>query len=238
MEKSQYDLRNDTDIKKSIEVDSLSSKNKEGLNSNNELSMRVDGHQKSLSEKDEAIQQLTVQVDKLNESTEEYQKGLSEKEEIILQLKAQVVDKNEAAEEYQKRLSEVEEAVSERDEIINQLTSRIYNLNVFSEEYQKILSEKEETVNQLTTRLDSQNVITLEQLTDEEKETIPQVFTETDSSDVMVQVKSLYNENKYEKALKLNSNMKESRKTLGSLDDLQEKEGNDKEEGEAVDSGR
>ncbi len=41
-----------------------------------------------------------------------------------------------------------------------------------------------------------------------------------------------------EKAVELNSNMEESTKTLESLDDLQEKEGNDKEEGEAVGSGR
>jgi tetratricopeptide (TPR) repeat protein len=41
-----------------------------------------------------------------------------------------------------------------------------------------------------------------------------------------------------EKAVELNSNMEESRKALESLDDLQGKEGNDKEEGEAVDSGR
>ncbi|MGR3174337.1 MAG: tetratricopeptide repeat protein [Candidatus Scalindua sp.] len=39
-----------------------------------------------------------------------------------------------------------------------------------------------------------------------------------------------------EKAVELNSNMEESRKTLESLDDLQEKERRDKEEGEAVDS--
>ncbi len=41
-----------------------------------------------------------------------------------------------------------------------------------------------------------------------------------------------------EKAVELNSNMEESRKTLETLDDLQEKEGNDKEEEEAVDSRR
>ncbi len=78
-------------------------------------------------------------------------------------------------------------------------------------------------------------MITLEQLSGEKKETIPQVIPETDSSDVMVQVESFYNESKYEKALKLYSNMEKSRKTL---DDFQEKDGNDKEEGEAVDSGR
>jgi hypothetical protein len=38
---------------------------------------------------------------------------------------------------------------------------------VFTEEYQKGLSEKKETVNQVTARLDSQNVI---KLTYEEKE--------------------------------------------------------------------
>ncbi len=41
-----------------------------------------------------------------------------------------------------------------------------------------------------------------------------------------------------EKAVELNSDMEESRKALESLDDLQVKEGNDKEEEEAVDSGR
>jgi len=61
---------------------------------------------------------------------------------------------------------------------------------VFTEEYQKSLSEMEETINQVTAKLDSQNVITLEQLTDEEKN-IPQVIHETDSSDVMVQVEGL-----------------------------------------------
>ena len=181
LEKLQYDLKNDTDVQESTEMVSLSSKNKECLNSIIELSATADGHQKNLSEKDEAIQQLTVEVDMLNESIEEYQKGLSEKEEriseqgdvilqlreeIILQLKAQVVDQNE----YKKRLLEKEEAVSERDEIINQLASRIDNLIVFTEEYQKSLSEKEETVNQVTARFDSQNVIALEQLTDEKKE--------------------------------------------------------------------
>ncbi len=41
---------------------------------------------------------------------------------------------------------------------------------MFTKEYQKSLSEKEKTINQRTARLDSQNVITLEQVTDEEKE--------------------------------------------------------------------
>jgi hypothetical protein len=62
---------------------------------------------------------------------------------------------------------------------------------VFTEEYQKSLSEKEETINQDTAKLDSQNVITLDQLTNEEKETIPQVIPKSDSSDVMVQVEGL-----------------------------------------------
>ena len=100
----------------------------------------------------------------------EKDKTLSEGEVTISQLTTQIDGQNNAAEEYQKRLSEEEEAVSERDEILNQLASRIDNLNVLTEEYQKSLSEKEETVNQATARLDSQNVIALGQLTDEEKE--------------------------------------------------------------------
>ncbi len=62
-EKLQYDLRNDTDVQESTEIDSLSSKNKESLNSIKELNKKVDGHQKSLSEKDETIHRLTAQID-------------------------------------------------------------------------------------------------------------------------------------------------------------------------------
>ncbi len=279
LEKSQYDLRNDADVQESTEMDSLSSKNKESLNIINELNKKVDGHQKSLSEKDEAIQQLTVQVDKLNESTEEYQQGLSEKEEIILQLKAQVVGQNEAAEEYKKRLSEKEETVSEKDEIIqkltsqvdksshtlfdyyqkslsvkddtisqlttlvdgqkeaaeeykkrlsekeeavsgrdkiiNQLSSRIDNLYMFTKENQMSLSENEEAIYQRTARLDSQNVITLEKHKDEEKETIPQVILETDSSDEMAQVKSLYNDGKYDDAYRIADDLSKKNPRLG-----------------------
>ncbi len=244
-EKSQYDLRNDADVQESTEIDSLSSKNKESLNSIIELNNKVDGHQKSLSVKEEIIQKLTSQVDKSshtlfdyyqkslsvkddtirelstqvdgqNNAAVEYHERLSEKEGIISQLTTQVDEQKEAAGEYQKRLSEKEDAVSERDEIINQLASRIDNLNVFTEEYQKSLPEKEETINQRTARLDSQNVIPLEQITDEEKEeAIPQVIPETDFSDVMVQVKSLYNDGKYDDAYRIADDLRKKYPRLG-----------------------
>jgi tetratricopeptide (TPR) repeat protein len=86
---------------------------------------------------------------------------------------------------------------------------------VFTEEYQKSLSEKEETINQDTAKLDSQNVITLEQLTDEEKETLPQVLSEIDSSDVMVQVKSLYNEGKYDEAYRIADDLRQKKPDFG-----------------------
>ncbi len=251
LEKLQYDLRNDTDIQESTEMASLSSKNKEGLNNNNELRVKVDGYQKSLSEKEEIIQKLTslvdksrhtlfvyyqkslsvkdktiselsAQVDRQNEAAEEYQnilkekdKTLSEKENTISLLTTQIDGQNNAAEEYQKRLSEEEEAVSEKDEAIQQLASRIDNLNVFTKEYQKSLSEKEEAIYQRTARLDSQNVITLEQLTDEEKENLPQVFTETDSSDVMVLVTSLYNKGKYDEAYRIVDDLRQKKPDFG-----------------------
>ncbi len=41
---------------------------------------------------------------------------------------------------------------------------------MLTKEYQKSLSEKEEAINQRTARLDSKNMITLEQVTDEEQE--------------------------------------------------------------------
>ncbi len=173
LEKLEYDMRNNMDVQESKKMASLSN-NKEGLNSNNESRAKVDGYQKSLSEKEETIQQLTSQVDKSRHTLfVYYQKSLSVKDETIQQLTVEVDKLNKSTEEYQKRLSEEEDAVSERDEIINQLTSKIYNLKVFTEEYQKSLSEKNETVDQVTARLDSQNVITLEQLTDEEKVTSP-----------------------------------------------------------------
>ncbi len=62
LEKLKHVFENDTDVQESTEMDSLSSKNKEGLNSNNELRAKVDGYQKSLSERDEIIQQLTEQA--------------------------------------------------------------------------------------------------------------------------------------------------------------------------------
>ena len=65
--KLQYDLKNDTDVQESTEMASLSSKNKEGLNSNNELRAKVDGYQKSLSEGEEIILQLTEQTDRQTE---------------------------------------------------------------------------------------------------------------------------------------------------------------------------
>ncbi len=87
---------------------------------------------------------------------------------------------------------------------------------MFTEEYQKSLSEKEETINQRTARLDSQNVITLEQPTDEEKEeAIPQVIPETDSSDVMVQVKSLCNEGKYDEAYRIADELRQKKPDFG-----------------------
>jgi chromosome segregation ATPase len=181
LEKLQYDLKDDTDIQKSTEMDSLSRKKKkgyslsrrntEGLNSNNELHAKVDGYQKSLSEKEEIIQQLTSQVDKsIHALFVYYQKSLSERDEIIQQLTEQADRKKESEEEYQDILTEKNKTLLEKEDAIQQLTSRIYNLNVFTEEFQKSLSEKKETVNQVTARLDSQNVITLEQLIDEEKE--------------------------------------------------------------------
>ena len=157
MEKLQYDLRNDTDVQESTEMTSLSSKNKEGLNSNNELRAKVDGYQKSLSEKEEIIQQLTSQVDKsIHALFVYYQKSLSERDEIIQQFTEQADRQKGSAEEYQNILTEKDKIISEKDEAIQQLTSRIYNLNVFTEEFQKSLSEKEKTVNQVTARFDSQ----------------------------------------------------------------------------------
>ncbi len=90
LEKLRYDLRNDTDVQKSTEMSNLSSKNEKGLNSNNELHAKVDGYQKSLSEKEEIIQQLKSQVDKSNHTLfVYYQKSLSERDEIIQQLTEQ-----------------------------------------------------------------------------------------------------------------------------------------------------
>ncbi len=163
VEKLQYDLRNDKDVQESTEMASLSSKNKEGLNSNNKLRAKVDGYQKSLSEEKEIIQQLKSQVDKSSHTLfVYYQKSLSERDEIIQQLTEQADRKKESEEEYQDILTEKNKTLLEKEDAIQQLTSRIYNLNVFAEEYQKSLSEKEETVNQLTASLDSRNVTTLE----------------------------------------------------------------------------
>jgi chromosome segregation ATPase len=166
-------LKNDTDVQESTEMESLSSKKKkgytlnsknaEGLNSNNELRAKVDGYHKSLSEREEIVQQLISQVDKsIHTLVDYYQKSLSESEEIIQQLTEQEESKKESVEEYQKRLSEKEEIISEKEDAIQQLTSKIYNLNVFTEEFQKSLSEKKETVNLVTTSPDSRNVTTLE----------------------------------------------------------------------------
>ena len=110
-------LQNDTDVQKSTEMESLSSKKKkgytlsgkkeEGLNSNNELSAKVDGYHKSQSEREEIIQQLISQVDKsIHALVAYYQKSLSEGDEIIQQLTEQEESKKESVEEYQKRLSE------------------------------------------------------------------------------------------------------------------------------------
>ena len=115
-EKLQYDMRNDTDVQESTEKASLSSKNKEDLNSINELNKKVDGHQKSLSEKDETIHRLTAQIDKQEAAADEYQKSLSVKNKSIHWLTAQIDNQKAAAEEYQKGLSV-------KDETINQLTT-------------------------------------------------------------------------------------------------------------------
>ena len=166
-------LQNDTDVQKSTEMESPSSKKKkcytlrgkkeEGLNSNNELCAKVDGYHKSLSEREEIVQQLISQVDKsIHTLVAYYQKSLSESEEIIQQFTEQEESKKESVEEYQKRLSEKEAILLEKEDAIQQLTSKIYNLNVFTEEFQKSLSNKEETVNQATPSLDSRNVTTLE----------------------------------------------------------------------------
>ena len=160
-------LQKDTDVQESTEIDSLSGKkkkgyslggkNKEGLNNNKELRAKVDGYQKSLSEKEETIQQLTSQVDKSIYNMIAYcQKSLSEGEEIILQLTEQTDRQKEFVDECQNILTEKDKIISEKDEAVQQLTSKIYNLNVFTEEFQKSLSKKEETVNQDTARFDSQ----------------------------------------------------------------------------------
>jgi tetratricopeptide (TPR) repeat protein len=86
---------------------------------------------------------------------------------------------------------------------------------MFTKENQMSLSEKEEAIYQRTARLDSQNVITLEQFTDEEKETLPQVLPEIDSSDVMVQVKSLYNEGKYDEAYRIADDLRQKKPDFG-----------------------
>ena len=78
-------LQKDTDVQKSTGIDSLSGKKKEGLNNNNELRAKIDGYQKSPSEKDEIIQQLTEQAVRKKESAEEFQKSLSKKEETVNQ---------------------------------------------------------------------------------------------------------------------------------------------------------
>ena len=166
-------LQNDTDVQKSTEIDSLSGKkkkgyslggkNKEDLNNNKELRAKVDGYQKSLSEKEETIQQLTSQVDKSIYNMIAYcQKSLSEGEEIILQLTEQTDRQKEFVDECQNILTEKDKIISEKEEAIQLLTSKIYNLNVFTEEFKKNLSVKEETVSQVTASLDSRNVPTLE----------------------------------------------------------------------------
>ncbi len=165
--------QNDTDVQESTETESLSSKKKkgytlngknaEGLNSNNELCAKVDGYHKSLSEREEIVQQLISQVDKsIHTLVAYYQKSLSEREEIIQQLTEQADKQKKFVDEYQNLLTEKDKIISEKDETLQQLTSKIYNLNVFTEEFQKSLSKKEETVNQVTASLDSRNVTTLE----------------------------------------------------------------------------
>ncbi len=157
-EKLQYDLRSDTDVQESTEMAGLSSKNKESVNSNNELRAKVDGYEESLSEKEEIIQQLTSQVGKSSHTLfVYYQMSLSVKDETISQLATQVDKLNESAEEYQKSLSEKEEVISERDEAIQQLTEQADRQKETAEEYRRNLSEKEEIIHELTSRIDKLN---------------------------------------------------------------------------------
>ncbi len=184
-DKLQYDLRNDTDVQESTEMASLSSKNKEGLNSNNELRAKVDGHQKSLSETEEIIQKLTSLFDKSRHTLfVNFQKSLSVKDETILELSTEVDGQNKVAEEYQKRLSEKEEVISEKDEAI-----QVDRQKDTAEEYQRNLSEKEGIIHELTSRIDKliesageyQNILTEKDKTLSGKEdTISQLTTQVD----------------------------------------------------------
>ena len=165
-EKLQYNLRNDTDVQESTEMDSLSSKNKEGLNSNNELRAKVDGYQKSLSETEEIIQKLTSLVDKSRHTLVVYfQKSLSEKDEAIQQLTEQADRKKESAEEYQNILTEKDKTLSEKEDTISQLTIQIDGQNNAAEKYQKrlsemedVISEKDEAIQQLTEQTDRKSL--------------------------------------------------------------------------------
>jgi tetratricopeptide (TPR) repeat protein len=98
---------------------------------------------------------------------------------------------------------------------ISQLTSQVDKLNESTGEYQRGLSEKEETINQLAARIDSKKVIAFEQPTDEEKKTAAQVVPKTDSSDVIVQIKSLYKEGKYDNAYKMADDLRQKRPEFG-----------------------
>ena len=150
-------LQKDTDVQKPTEIDSFSDKEKEGLNNNNELRAKVDGYQKSLSEKEENIQQLKSQVDKnIHTMIVYFQKSLSERDEIIQQLTERAERMKVSADEYQNILTEKDKIISAKDDALQQLTSKINNLNVFTEEFQKSLPENKETVNQVTARFDSQ----------------------------------------------------------------------------------
>jgi len=220
LEKLQYDLRNDTDVKKSTEMDSRSSKNKEGLHSNSELRAKVDQYQKSLSEKEEIIQQLKSEVDKSSHTLfAYYQKSLSERDEIIQQLIEQADRKNESAEEYQNMLTEKDKTISEKDDAISLLTTQIDGQNNAAEKYQnslsekdEIISEKDEAIQQLTSRIYNLNVFTEEyqKTLSEKEETVNQVTSRFDSQNVIA---------------------------LEQLTD-EKKEGNYKDDGEEVDSGR
>ena len=76
----------------------------------------VDEYKKSLSVKDETINQLTAKIDKQKAAVDEYQNGLLLQDETINQLTAKIDKQKTAADEYKKVLSA-------KDETINQLTT-------------------------------------------------------------------------------------------------------------------
>ncbi len=193
--KLQSYLKNDTDVQKTIENESLGSKKKEGYTisdknheaiiNNNELSSKMDGSQKDPSEKDKIIKLLTSQFDKSIHSLDAYyQKDLLESVETIRQLKEHADREKESAEKCENILTEKDKTLSEKENTINLLKTQIDGQKNAAENYQnglsekdKIIAEKDDVIKQLTSRIFNLNEFTEEYQKgqSEKKKTVNQV---------------------------------------------------------------